>query len=571
MLKFLIPYNTPLFDGESDSGSGGGGGGAGAGTGVQVAAEDVPAAPPPARSIPSAPAPPAPAPRMPAKTFREIMLESEPERPAPGQPDTGTTPKPAAAPKPVAVEPAEPAEPTEPETPAKPAAEPTEPAAPAAEESEEEEFSWDDKPVQEEAETSTGAAEQGDKKPDQPHFNTPEEEAALFAELERQLASDTGNKEARDQFVGKFLQTNRGKAIYNGYKYKQQLEQTLGRETGNPPTMEEIRTMADRSEMFDAMQHDLDLFIADPSHEGGAKFLNYWLGVDRNGNPRPGAPQLLAALPSVIAQADGQLYDTLAEPVIQRFINTLYDRIEQTTDKRERTNLINTATGLDYHVNGTYRKIDAENARVLPVEETAEQRRVRELEEQHRNQQNEYFSRQWATHAGNVRSAVRSAVEQDADRALAPRKEALSGDPKLYEAIRSRFIQEALGKVESERRFQTGWRNIMDLDAANMKRGTLNPSESIERAISFYRPISRKAMRELRGSYIRAGALTNGAKSSADRERQIREAAQGQKTPQTSSSQAVAMVEAVPKLVKREGESAEQFRARAFNTLLTPE
>lgn len=319
------------------------------------------------------------------------------------------------------------------------------------------------------------------------------EEAAAPAEAEAEAPAEEEAKPAEEP-VAESEAPAEDKPVGQTYKAKfEELESALG----EPPDAEKIREyMGAYSDQL-AMEHDFT--SGDPV--AIQKFVSHWNEVSPEG-----MQQLAASLPNLLAsQKNPEAYSALAEPVLGRYSQALYDRANAETDADKKASYLHAARMIDWDLNGSYRENPAEEPKQpkLSAREQQVEKGLREIQE---------FKRQQASAA--VDSFTHGVVTDSQQQFLAAIDNALKPgaglvNQRLFNAAKKDFIQEVTAAMAGEKEAV----RLFDLQALNAQR---SPSkEAHDALVSNYMTRAQRAIRNLAPAALKDLGVSAKEKSTA--------------------------------------------------------
>jgi hypothetical protein len=306
------------------------------------------------------------------------------------------------------------------------------------------------------------------------------------------------------------LKRPRGQRIYGAYKQFKALTDALGHEPTVEEVQEHLAAYSDRLAMED------EFASGDPSAH--VNFLNYWHGT----NPQA-FTQLAQQMPDYLAQTNQQAYVQLAMPVINRFLNQLYQNAQTEQNGDLKKALLYAARMNDWYLNGTYR--DDANLPVVPDNLTQREAQIQAgLAQINQFQQSQAASAasQWSQALDNAHT---STVSNEVQKALEPLKSALP--QRLYKAAERDFaeaIRDHIAKdVEGERIYNIqrnqAQRRMSREDLASLQSAY---SQRVSRAVRALAPgflkeagIAAKTASTQRNAALQAAVTAGTAPSSA--------------------------------------------------------
>ncbi len=291
------------------------------------------------------------------------------------------------------------------------------------------------------------------------------------------------------------LKTSRGKRIYGGYKAYKAFTESLGFE----PSVEQIRQHFQAHS--DQLAMESEFLSGDPN--AIANFASHWY------NRSPQAfQQMVSQLPDQLAQGDAATYQAMAVPVIQRYINAMYQQAAQEQNPDQKAAMLYAARMNDWNVFGRFRKdneITAPQQAPADPQFAAQQQYVQQGLQQitaWQQQQQVAVAQQWTQ---GLYQNVNSELGKQVDTALAPLKAALA--PRVYaatvrdftEAVKQHLSQDADGQ------------RIFELNASQAQRRM--SSEDYPSLTGIFMSRASRAVRALAPGFLKEAGIAAQAQS----------------------------------------------------------
>jgi hypothetical protein len=312
------------------------------------------------------------------------------------------------------------------------------------------------------------------------------------------------------------LKTPRGKRIYGGYKAYKALTEALGRDLTVAEAQDHIAAYSDKL----AMEHEF-ADVAPTNPAAAANWLQYWHQTSPEGMANV-ARQMADYFANT---GDKGAYVALAQPIINRYVNNLYNQATAEANPEIKKAMLFAARMVDWHTSGQYREDAA-----LPTAPDALAQREQAVQQQW--QQVQQFQQQQTvanqTYWNQQLDATNnSALEQAVVSTLEPLKSALPS--RLYKAACNDFygtIQQHLAKdVEGERIY-----NI------NRNRAAQRMSSEDQQALTGqFAQRAQRAATALKGQFLKEYGAT-AQRQSTQRHQALAAAATAGKAPQTAGA-----------------------------------
>lgn len=351
----------------------------------------------------------------------------------------------------------------------------------------------------------------------------------------------------------KFLTTPRGREIYQGYKFIQELTKPFAQGgIGHVPTIQDVRQYFTDHRDSLAMRNDFS--SGDPRALG--KFFGHWFGPDRNGQPRSSAMAALQHLEPALAQFGADIYSQVAQPVMNRYEASLIEKWKSAPGNLKST-FYHAAQALHHDLTGEWLPEDlgtggqpAASDRIAAgnpdrAQIDAEWRRLNDA----RSATRQEIQGQWNAKLDQTESIT---LNGEIDKALKPLTEMRTKTPELYESLKERMAKQIKSAIESNT-------ELWDLyqGKVNAARRSGSPA-TVEAVMKDYLGLVVPAIRERRNSFLKgAGVVIR--QQNVDRHAQLRSVASN---VAPSNTGAPPQRSVVPSSKPKPGESREDYRER---------
>ena len=320
------------------------------------------------------------------------------------------------------------------------------------------------------------------------------------------------------------LKASRGKRIYGGYKGYKAITEALGHE----PTPDQAREYFESHTSNLAMEQEF--LSGDPA--AVANFSAYW----HEKSPQA-FQQMVSQLPDQLANGDAAGYQALAVPVLQRYINAMYNAARTETDGDKQKALLYAARMNDWNVFGKFRK-DAELAGSPAPDPAfaAQQQYVQQGLQQISAFQQQQQAAAYTNWSNGLSQSINSELGTVIDSALSPLKASLPA--RLYDAARKDFteaVKQHLSKdVDGQR--------VFDLNAARAQQRLSSEDHASLTGVFMQR--ASRAIRTLAPGFLKeAGAAAQS--QSTQRHQALAASAAAGTVPSASGAAAPAATSAV--------------------------
>lgn len=188
-------------------------------------------------------------------------------------------------------------------------------------------------------------------------------------------------------------------------------------------------------------QVEASFLSGNPVH--AQEFVQHW------NQSSPEAMAVVAEqMQGVLAQTNTPAYQRLAVPVVNRFLDGMYAAAQAQTDPQSREALSRAAQVAEWHLTGgNYRQFDASK----PVDPVSQ--RESEIEQkyqrvqQYERQVEQQLSSEWNQRVDNT--ITEQALQSKVDAKLEPLKSMYAKTPKVFEALRDKFISDVRKAADS--------------------------------------------------------------------------------------------------------------------------
>jgi hypothetical protein len=230
---------------------------------------------------------------------------------------------------------------------------------------------------------------------------------------------------------------------------------------GYMPGVEELRTLVQSKIAFQDLVGDLT--SGDSERATTAWSFIFAPSKSDNGQPtlRPGIEQSLPHLPEILFRTGGPgLYNTVAKPILDNFINTLYDQGAKAEGK-EKEWLLHTARGADWRINGTWRKDATSNGHAEPrsTSQPPQDPRVSAELEQLKQRNQTLENERLTSFRSSVEHDESAILNQGLDEALEAAKSIYPEH--VYNAVRKDFAAQVSNSLKSNPVFQREYEHLL--------------------------------------------------------------------------------------------------------------
>ncbi len=267
----------------------------------------------------------------------------------------------------------------------------------------------------------------------------PVTEAAPLTETEPVLAD---SEDVPNEVQGAFLATSRGRRMLGAFKTMREIEKLPSEGgLGFVPTINEIKEFHAAQQDWQSMQRDFSA----PEPEAKARFLDFWVGPDNNGQVRPGTEELVELLPVYLNERNPQAFQRLARPMYEGLAQRFLALAEQ--HPAEKDALIAAADLIMHDQLGKPRgsalnpNVAAPAQNQLPPEIQRELEEGRRLRLQMQQQQTAQQQQAVTTFSQTIEAKKKEALDADVDRVLSKATMAKQIDPFLFESVKSAVKQ----------------------------------------------------------------------------------------------------------------------------------
>jgi hypothetical protein len=316
------------------------------------------------------------------------------------------------------------------------------------------------------------------------------------------------------------LTETRWKTVHAGYKYAQEIGRALGLvgEDGRVdismfPPAQEIQAMREAYSDRIAMEHDFA--SGDPANT--QQWIQNWHAYSPQG-----MGMMAAILPRYLATAQPQAYQAMAAPVLNNFLDFMYQQGALAEDPQVRDYILNGARAAEWWLKGgpgvgTYRSDDAIYQPARQPQPTQIERDLAASRQQLAEIQQRGLQAQWSQFADATNGQIGQHMEAAIDQALGPLK-SFYPNPVSFNAVRNEFIN----RLQQQLRNDSIGRRQFDI-AMERARAT-HTTEDQEALVSHYMTMARRAVNAVRGKFI-SEASQGIAQNSAARHAQLAAAA----------------------------------------------
>lgn len=385
-----------------------------------------------------------------------------------------------------------------------------------SEDEEDFQLSWE-KEKQEKSESPTESST-----PETPEAKPARDLSEVREDILSQLGLDEPDKE---RVWGLILQTSRGRRALEQWKEYRDIEKPFTEGgLGFKPSIDDLREMVQTKIAWEDMAEDFN--SGDPNRV--ADFLSFWLGPDQEGQLKPGAEHAATNLPGLLASSPATvpLYNVMAHQFLNNYANYLYQMGEQESDKDKKEWAINTARGLDWHLNGTWRK-DSGTGKPTPAETSRPNGTDPRLMEEIRRRDEEIRrlrESQNSSFTTSLNSEIDNIIGRGVDEALAVVQKVYP-EP-VYNAVRADFLKQVRSHVESQPMFQR--------EHARLQQQAFQSGDPMDReaVLNRYRQQAGAAIKRHRQQFLRTLKNTSAEqRQESDKRRQILEQSQNKVGP----------------------------------------
>lgn len=320
-------------------------------------------------------------------------------------------------------------------------------------------------------------------------LGVPEEPAA---EEQPQVEDDTQKPEIQN------LEESRWKRVHAGYKYTQEIGRALGvvGEDGRVdlslfPSVDEIKEM--RTAFSDRIGMEHDFSSADP--QNAAQWIKNW-----NSFSPDGMATVASMLPDALAAMNQKAYVAVAQPVMNRFLDYMY-QTPGVDNPELREKLLNAARMTEWWLNGMpfqggYRddqRIQGGTQAQPPPDPreqqlAARERQIQEHDQRARTEAVAGFDKQ-------VNGRIWQNINAEVDKSLAALKPLYPNDVS-FQAVRDHFVnslkQTLVGDKVALRQF----------DVARERARQTRSAEDQESLVNQYLAMTRRALHTIRGPFV---------------------------------------------------------------------
>ncbi len=352
------------------------------------------------------------------------------------------------------------------------------------------------------------------------------------------------------------LSESRWSRVHSGYKWAREVGKALGvvGEDGRVdvtllPSVEEIKGMRAAYSDRIAMEHDFS--SADP--DNATTFIRNW-----NTFSPQGMTTVASRLPDILAQTNPQGYNAMAAPVLNRFINYMYEAGSTIEDPQVRDYVLNAARAAEWWSTGgtnggTFRPDDkiraARQNQPSPVEQ-----RLAQAEGQLRNITTQEQAARWHGFVQGTDTKIMASVNAEIDTALKPLK-AYYPNPVSYEAVRDKFTslfrQTLQQDSVSDRQFRIAIEQAKRSQTAADQDALAN----------MYLTMSRRAIAAVRGKFITEAS--KGIVQNSNARHAALKTSSSQVGPTSGGAPRPQSIAARP--VRRSEETVSEFQQRMIN------
>lgn len=376
------------------------------------------------------------------------------------------------------------------------------------------------------------------------------EEPDPFADLD-----DPGDQPALEAF----LTTPRGREIYQGYKFVQELAKpTAQGGIGHAPTIQDVRQYFTDHQNTLAMRNDFT--SGDPGALG--KFFGHWFGPDRNGQPKASAMAALEHLEPTLAKFGADIYGQIANPVMSRTEAAMVEKWKAAPGNLKST-YYHTVQALHHSLTGEWLPEDLGTSGNRPAngQPSVDPGRAQLDAEWQRLNQAQSRARQEVEGQWNAqleRSEVAS-LSSVIDQALRPLAEVRTKTPEIYESLKDRMI----GQVKTAMRADPQLWNLYQAKVIAARK-TGDPA-AVESVMKDYLALAMPIIRDKRNPFLKgAGVVIR--QQNGDRHAQLRSVA-SHVAPANNGAPPTRSV--VPSSKPKPGEDRDTYRERRIREAMS--
>ncbi len=370
---------------------------------------------------------------------------------------------------------------------------------------------------------------------------------AAQAEVDPYADEDPGDEKA----IEAFLTTPRGREVYAGYKFASELAKpTTQGGIGHTPSVQDIRTYFAAHQNNVAMWQDYS--SGDPARMG--RFLNHWLGVDQNGQPKATAMQAIGQLYPVLENAGPEALGQIASPILNRYEAALVGKWQTAQDPKLKAALYQAAQIIHNDLTGEWLPGEAFTSGKLPTAQSSnpDQQRLEQGWQQLNTERAQAVQQRIQQWDGARQQAEERTLAGQVDAALKPLTEMKVKQPVVYESLKARMLAEVKTAIQADPQI---WNLYQSKVEAARRSG--NPV-AIEQVSKELLNLAIPVIRGKRAEFLKgAGVVIR--QNNADRHQQLREVASHVAPGNTGIAVKKSLV---PASLQQKGENREDYRER---------